>query len=606
MGNCSVRRLADDVEFQHLRGLGGVATPCLSRDGRFLAVSHIANGRVAAVQMWDLQQVPARRIWLEEDGRLVHFRPNGQQVAVAYNDGTIGLFELPSGRQLCRLEHGIPTREIVIALHPSEPLVAVCSYFALVVELRDLGTGEVIASLPQSVKPHTVAWDPQGRTLAVGLDSGLIQLYDRSTRQPIRTLIADATAVDFNHAGDRLAAHGWSMATELFDVGTGQKLFTTGALPLAQRFSRDDGRMAGAIEDGKLAFWQVADGREYRMLFREDKPLSWYASPVTVSPDGRFLAVPTADGFGLCDLASGSELAYVSTGGPDNRVLFEPSGALLVLCPSGLFRWPMEQESEAAEQWVMGPPEPLPLPRGNGLSQSRDGRVIVTCARPIFSRQPGGWILHSDEPSQPIRVDAGADVAHLVISPDGRGVVTVTHNPDGLATVWDARNGKRVKQLAAWGTGLPRFSPDGRWLSTELDGGRLLTVGDWELGPRVGGAGTFSPDSKLLAVAAPAGAVRLVDPGTGREFAMLEDLDQNVTCLPTFTPDGTKLIAVTGGRMNGIRVRDLRLIRQHLAKMGLDWEAPPYPLADPGSMATPLTVEVRLGDPARSGEDAPR
>jgi eukaryotic-like serine/threonine-protein kinase len=605
-GNCSVRRLADDVEIQHLSGLGGVATPCLSSNGRFLAVTHYAIGRVAAVQMWDLQQVPARQIWLEKEGRQVDFRPNGQQVAVAYNDGTIGLFELPSGRQLSRLEHGIPTREITIAMHPSEPLVAVSSYFALVVELRDLGTGEVIASLPQSTKPHYVAWDPEGRTLAVGLDPGLIRLYDRSTRQPIRTLTGDATAVAFNHAGDRLAARGWSEAAALFDVGTGQKLFTTGTLPLIQRFSRDGRHMAGTVEDGKLGFWQVADGREYRMLFREYKPQGWYASPVSVSPDGRLLAVPTADGFGLWDLASGSELVYVPTGGPDNRVLFEPSGALLVLCPSGLFRWPMGKDSEADEQWVMGPPEPLPLPRGNGLSQSRDGRVIVTCARPTFSRQPGGWILRTDQPSQPIRVDAGADVTYIVISPDGRWVVTVTHSPDGLATVWDARDGKRVKQLAAWGTGFPRFSPDGRWLSTELDGGRLFSVGKWEPGPRVGGAGTFSPDGKVLAVVAPAGSIRLVDPGTGRELALLEDLDQHVTCLPTFTPDGTKLIAVTGGRMNGVRVRDLRLIRQHLDSMGLDWKAPAYPPVDSTSKVVPLRVEVRLGDSAPGTEHATR
>src|SRR5262249_32818715 len=61
VGNCSVRRFADDREIQHLRGLGGVASPYLSRDGRFLAIVHCTeDGTLAVVvELWDLEQVPA-------------------------------------------------------------------------------------------------------------------------------------------------------------------------------------------------------------------------------------------------------------------------------------------------------------------------------------------------------------------------------------------------------------------------------------------------------------------------------------------------------------------------------------------------------------------
>ena len=608
-GTCSVRRVADDAELHRLPGLGGPAAPFLSRDGKFLAVVHGPQQGPAqwgvAVQLWNLEEATARQIRSEEQARFVDFRRNGQQVALAYNDGAINLFELPSGKQLGRLAPNTLTREVTTALHPTEPVVAVCSYFGSVVQLRDLRTGEVFSTLPQSTRPLSVAWHPDGRTLAVGLaEAQLIRLYDRTTLRLLRTLETASTAsfLVFNHTGDRLAVNGWKGRMEVFDVGTGQKLFApTPNWSPAPRFSRDDRRLAGGIQDGKLGIWQVGDGREFRTLVRRAMPEKVEYESVAVSPDGRLLAAGMHDGFGLWDLASGSELAFIPTGGQHNLVHFEPSGALLALCPTGLVRWPVRQESGTPGSCVLGPPERLPLPCGSALGQSRDGRVIVTCSRAVGAEQAGagGWILHTDRPDQPNRLDAGADIGFIAVSPDARWVVTVNH-PGELAKIWDARDGKLVKQLAEWGTGNPHFSPDGRWLSTGLDGGRLLAVGTWEPGPRMGGYGEFAPDSKLLAVPTRTGVIRLVDPATGRELATLEDPNLDATYYPVFTPDGAKLISFSNGKVKNIRVWDLRLIRRHLAAMGLDWEVPPYPSAEPRSeTAQALKVEVRLGDTAK-------
>src|SRR5262249_19598564 len=155
-----------------------------------------------------------------------------------------------------------------------------------VVQLRDVRTGAVLASLPQDARAHSVAWQANGRALAVGLaEAHRVRLYDTlgdrlsnpagqdglenrpGTLQPFRTLETDhnASSLAFNHAGDRLAVHGWSLVVELFDVGTGQRLVATtptwGGTP---RFSRDDQRLAGAVLDGKLGIWRIGEGREYR------------------------------------------------------------------------------------------------------------------------------------------------------------------------------------------------------------------------------------------------------------------------------------------------------------------------------------------------------
>jgi serine/threonine protein kinase/WD40 repeat protein len=583
-GDCSIRRVADDTELHHLQGLGGRARPTFSYDGQFVAVVHLRKGKTEAtgigVQLWALLPT-ARLIWLEKEARHVDFHRNGRQVALSYNDGTIGLFELPSGLPLGRrLAADTLDREVGIALHPREPLIAVCSYFGRVVQIRHVQTGKVLASLPQSVGATDVAWDPLGDTLAVGHAwPPLILLYDRITLKPYRTMEAGAAQLTFNHAGDRLVAVGWDGSLRLFDVGTGQKLFETRGGNA--RFRRDDQRLAGGIQDGKLGVWQVGDSREYRTLVRKTMPKKSKYQAAAVHPEGRLLAVGMSDGFGLWDLATGSELGFLpmneENGATDVR--FEPSGALLTAGIAGVLRWPVRADPKTPDRLQVGPPEPL-LPRAHYIGQSQGGEVIVACNRAVSYEHAyaGGWILHTDRPKERIRLDAGADIGYIAVDPKGLWVVTVNF-VDGLAKIWNARNGVLVKQLTEFGAGSPCFSPDGHWLATNFDGGRLFAVGTWEPGPRVGYQGVFAPDSRMMALQPTTGLVRLVDWTTGQELARLEAPDLEMTASPVFTPDRSKLI----GLGDGICVWDLRLIRQSLKPMGLDWGYPEFPLADPAS-----------------------
>jgi WD40 repeat protein len=62
---------------------------------------------------------------------------------------------------------------------------------------------------------------------------------------------------------------------------------------------------------------------------------------------------------------------------------------------------------------------------------------------------------------------------------------------------------------------------------------------------------------------------------------------------PCFTPDGSRLVVTTEGQ--GIQVWDLRLIRQQLAGIGLDWDMPAYPPALPSAEAGPVRVRSAMG-----------
>jgi serine/threonine protein kinase/WD40 repeat protein len=600
-GVCSIRRVADDRELYSLAGLGKPAAPVLSPDGRFLGVIHFG----VEARLWQLGRTSPARLLSLSGVRFLQFHRTRPLVGLADEDGRVVLFDLERRRPIRDFPPDVLTREVVLALHPTEPLVAVSSYFTGHVQIRNWRTGRRVAVLPQAHGPTYLAWDPSGRTLAIcyGEDTR-IHLYDRATWKVFRTLPSlRGGSLTFNHAGDRLVRATWGTRVQLLDVGTGQRLFETTPLGnLLTRFSPDDRRLAAGLDQGRLGIWDVGDARELRLLSRGEGAPDAVCAAAAVHPDGRLLAAAWSDGFGLWDLESGSELAFIPFRNLPRETMvkqlrFEPSGSLLTSTPLGVLRWPVRASRWRPGHWSIGPPQSLPLPYSDDLAQSRDGRVTVSCCRAVGSTEPfaGGWILHADRPSQPIRLDAGSDIGGVAISPDGRWVVTMTHAV-GLAKLWDARDGRLVKQLAPWGVYYAWFTPDGEWLGTNWDGHRLYRVPTWEPGPQARGSGVFAPRGNLTTLGTSTSVVPLLDLNTGRECARLEDPHGGVVWPSCFTPDGTRLIILSQDPVRDIRVWDLRRLRQGLGELHLDWGGPDLPPAVPAPATRQRpSVAVDLG-----------
>jgi dipeptidyl aminopeptidase/acylaminoacyl peptidase len=231
----------------------------------------------------------------------------------------------------------------------------------------------------------------------------------------------------------------------------------------------------------------------------------------------------------------------------------------------------------------------LTVPGSNcALACDSGGRVIAS------AQFQGAIVVHADRPDQPVRLEPHDDVRHLAVSPDGRMVATGSFTGRGVK-IWEARGGNLIKELPIDQSSV-FFSPDGKWLVTTGGRPRLWAVDSWREGPRIAGdaALAFSPDSKLLAVETGYGAVRLVGPDTGREFARLEDPNQDRARSISFSPDGSQMVT-TNQDSQSIHVWDLRTIREQLAGMGLDWELPAYPPAG-GDDGDPLRVRVDLDE----------
>jgi hypothetical protein len=334
-----------------------------------------------------------------------------------------------------------------------------------------------------------------------------------------------------------------------------------------------------------------------------------------VHTDSRTLAATSSRGLHFFDIVTGEELASVRLAHwqtdfpvffdgpcpPPGREGEEEAGGWVTGGLSGLILWPARPDLARPGVLRVGPPRPLaPGLKSRfteGASASRDARIVAV---------PDGeftTVIHRDRPGRRLKLGPQYDLRFTAVSPDGRWVVTGSHWEDHRspsARIWDALSGKLLHELPLEGSTPARFSPDGRWLMTSSRGGcRLWEAGAWREVRRFdAGRFAFGPDGRLLAVGDVFGVIRLVETATGREVARLTGPDVVEHQPVCFTGDGTRLIAHGSGAAR-LYVWDLRLIREQLKEMGLDWDWPDFGPPDPGSNAEPPQVEVLLGDQAR-------
>jgi WD40 repeat protein len=429
---------------------------------------------------------------------------------------------------------------------------------------------------------------------------------DRRQYDELTSTFNQVTHVAFNRAGDLVASRSWDYVIRLWDVAARRELIGLpgGSEWAPLTFSNDDRVLGFARDAAEVSLFKVAAGRELRRLVTRDtrKFESNSDSPfrgMDFSRDGRWLAV-SDDGYSrIWDLTTRSEVAllpiqvpWMAFQQPVGIEFSADASSLLAASELGLERWPIKFDASNSELHI-GPPKIEAKELQNFFSVTSD-RIL-------------GVDIESDHDIVLQNRFTGAkqvEVTHrtpttAVIDPAGRWLATAAwQEPD--IKVWDATTGKLLRTLPAVSPACVSLSPEGGLLFVGTpDDYRGIDTRSWlplYVIPRrraVGASGhsVFSDDGRLVAVRSSFATLQLIDPKTGATVADLQTPHEERIGYFCFNHQGDKL-AVRYVTSNAAEIWDLRLIREQLKELDLDWDLPPYPPA--ATRQFPPITEVRI------------
>lgn len=187
-----------------------------------------------------------------------------------------------------------------------------------IIQLFDVTTRQPITSpLGDQEQFSSMAFSPNGRRMALGNVIGIIYLWDPETRHILSHLVGQrgfVRSVAFSPDGGTLASAFSGLVDvpyiQLWDIDTGQPI----GQPLTVQpvtnlaFSPDGDTLASLYENGTITLWDVTTGRQIGQSFTGQSAVDkvGVTTGITFSPDGT-LASGNKDGtITLWDMTTGS------------------------------------------------------------------------------------------------------------------------------------------------------------------------------------------------------------------------------------------------------------------------------------------------------------
>ncbi len=564
-GSIQICRVSDGSEIAKLpaRGRIGYCTLSFSHGGRFLAHwTHLATSNPFAV--WDLR-VGRPVLTVAFPVRNADFSPDGERIALAEPDGKIHLYGLATGLELENFSVSPGANNL--AFDPAGKRLAISGGQSPSVVILDLQSRSICASFDHAGSIGLIAWAPDGEQLACPSSDQFVYLWNVRTgaRKALEGHVGAVTAATFNHLGDLLVSSGWDGVTWFWDPLLGQPLVSLPGGWLASGFDPTDRSLGFGVSGDVGGIWEVDPARECRRLGRT---ASVWAGEFTA--DGRVLATASSDGVRLWNVAMNRLLAHLPVA-EARSVIWHPNGTnLLVSGAAGIQLWPFELVRDAQEIRV-GPGRPLShLGREQGqLTADRQGLLVA------YAGNADLVVFDLQQPARPRLLNGHPGTHFLSISPDGKCFATGTWHGTGVK-IWSVATGRPIKELPVKGSARCIFTPDGKWLITgSPEEYCFWRVGAWEPGlkiPREGagdmyGAMAIPADSRMAALLRGRNrGVKLISLPDGHELATL-DAGEPIC----FSRDGGQL-ATAGADHRTVLAWDLRLIRQELRALRLDWD----------------------------------
>ncbi len=420
------------------------------------------------------------------------------------------------------------------------------------IRLLDVASGAERRRIPFEVfGVASVAFAPDGKTLAAGVGDRTVRLYDPDTGSERLPRLGHARAVAPPRKGED--------ARKGFDEAKARPAACLAFSPdgsLLASGPADLGYYGELIDVPPITLWDVASAREIRRFAGHPRGILSLA----FAPDGKTLASsgyePVAR---IWDVATGREVDH-RAGHPGEIISLEVSQSDGTVFTAGnadglLLHW--DPNDGRLLERVGVKPSMI-----DALAISPDGGTLF-----VLDPADGPFLWDLAAKKELRRLDQekkGARYSQVVFSPDGRTVA-------GGHWVWDVATGRRLLDFKRGGSCDTSYSADGRRLiAFDPDG-----VSVWDIATatevrrpipfRMPGVTAFSRDGRLMAVdpgheMAPGTrntGDRLVEPiriwelASGKEVATLFGHTSASSGL-AFSPDGRMLASVSGAWDNGV------------------------------------------------------
>jgi WD40 repeat protein len=424
--------------------------------------SLIAGGHVGLFTLWDGSSPRPQMVFPAiRETHAAAFSRDGRLLAGGGQEQVIDVWELSSGSRVARFEGSNSTVRSLVFGPEDRTVFSACWY---TVDRWDLASGERVWSVPSSDSLWGIAVDPTGRLLTASLNSGELRRWEVDREEGMHRMPgrAERTSAVFGPDGSTVFVGDDQGLIQLADLVTLDVRSTFDGHESeiwSLDVSSDGTRVASASADGAV---RVRDAGSGALIWAVDDGQIQTGRAIDLDEAGHHLGYAAIGGrFKVRDLADQSEIEIVPpTQAESLAIVFSPDGqSLATTSRDGNVRfWSLEGEPLGA----------VPVDGPWTMAYSPDGDLL---ALGLWDRSIR--ILNTADLSMSAELEGhGGTVWATAFKPDDPRILA-SAAADGTVRLWDITNQLNVATIPV------EPNRDVHTVSFTADGTTLLAAGEF-------------------------------------------------------------------------------------------------------------------------------